>query len=163
MNELIIRKRWKFDICCFIVCIIGLIWGRIYVPEYRYSFAAIPLIIGCVISLIFTIKKRHEEIVFGKFGITLPDGTLCKWENIRLIELKFSLVDRWCMYVHTKKHVYKENLESYNVRPVKIADYLRKNRREIQLKFYAKKILGVIFASEHPMNEYSNTLKKENS
>lgn len=161
MNELIIKKGWVSSIIAGVIIIVVLAWGCVYMPNYRYSFAFCPLIIGVIISIISDFRGRHEKIVFGKFGITLPDGTLCKWGNIRLIELKFSLVDRWCMYVHTNNHVFKENLEPYNIRPVNIAEYLKNNRSEIRLDFYARRVLGVILASEHPMKEYSCKLKKK--
>lgn len=141
MNELIIRKRWKYDICCYVIGIIGLIWGRIYVPEYRYSFAAIPLIIGAIICLIFTIKERHEEIVFGKFGITLPDGTLCKWENIKLIEFRRTSFFSLSLLIHTKNHTYEKDTNGYDFKFKRLKGYMMLNHPDIPCDSYVIEVL----------------------
>lgn len=133
MNEFVIKKRWKFELSFYII---GLVLVHIYAPNYRYSFLCIPLIIGSVICMILEYRERYEEVVFGKFGITLPDGRLCKWENVRLIEFKRTSFFSVSLLIRTKNYTHDVPTLSYDFKFKKLKGYMMLNHPEIPRDSY---------------------------
>lgn len=141
MNELIIKKRWKIRIFEGTICAIGLILCIIYGNNYRYSFLYIPLLIGVLFSFFWECNHRYKEIVFGQSGITLPDGTLCKWESIRLIEFKKIHFFTSTLVFHTKNHTYEEDTMEYDFKFRRLKGYMMLNHPEIPCDSYVIELI----------------------
>ena len=149
MNEFVIRKAWKKEIITLVLLDLGLIYCIVFVPYHRYAFTWKPLLIASLWVFYTTYKHRKEQIRFDEYGITLEDGTLCKWQNIKLLEYKHLGQWDWSLIVHTKNNMYKNNMSGYNFDSRKLLKYMQINHPDITFNIYAKFFLGGRFESKH--------------
>ncbi len=160
MNEFVIGKAWKKEIITYLLCDCIFIYGMIYAPTHKYAFLFKPALIISVWVFYTTYKHRKEQIRFDEYGITLEDGTLCKWQNIKLLEYKRTGLQSMSLVVHTKNHVYNQNVVGFEHKHKELYEYMSTNHPEIRFDMYVKFIFGTPFPSSHVYTHKSNLSTK---
>lgn len=146
MKDFIIKSNWKLEVYINVFLIICFVLFAFYAPDSKWSFAYKPLIVMLIIVCFFSFRHRKKQIVLNEEGVKFSDGTLCKWNNILLIEQLPTGSQESSLVVHTKNHIFKESLFSYKFNYSKMKVFVHSVHPEIPVHTYYKKIGKIFYA-----------------
>jgi len=127
-KSFVIKNRWKtylFWWVCFICINVGSFVFTTISSVFGLILLALP-----VIGVITTIMDRNTQIVFDDKGITLSDGVMCKWGNVKHLEFK-GIWPSLKLIIQTNSENYIEDTALYVFNFEKLKLYMLENHPNV--------------------------------